>query len=607
MKRKAIQKLVSLSLAGVLAMGLMTGCGDSGNDTGSSESGQESSGGAESSENKSSGSSEESGSQGDAGQENNGSGTGAAANGINLPEIPGGVLKLEVNIPDFNQSSEGTMIQDLWKEKMEAYLGVQLDITWTRTAWVDFRETEKVPLQAGKIVDISTQSIGTGLNEFGEDGTVLNLADYMDYMVYYPQYMAATNGGEDFAKNEDGSMYYFMDGFYNPQNIEGAQSFTAFAYRFDILKDNDLQPAATLDEFTQLCADIKAGIDSGDIDSQYVIMNSTKDYSLYRGFVGIFHTWDVLYYNGSEWVFGPIEDNFREMLKYLNGLYEAGYIDPEFGTAVTDAANVKATTGVAVICPTLWSGSVTSWNTATDNENMEWGLAYLPEGPYGTSWKWGSRQGGKSLSNGMGIYISAETEYPEYAVAMIDYQYSDEMVELLNWGVEGETYVVENGTKSFVDSIMNPAEAEATAATESAKYGLMSSSVCRSGIPFTPIDYDAMLLTSAAAQSWWNANDGYYSGDYWVESSKIGGPDSAAPYDRPPVTYLTPEEQAMRGQLSYGGVCENRVKELGLQFITGEKDIDNDSDWEAYITDVKSQTDEDFDAILETLNSKTVK
>ena len=37
----------------------------------------------------------------------------------------------------------------------------------------------------------------------------------------------------------------------------------------------------------------------------------------------------------------------------------------------------------------------------------------------------------------MGIYISAETEHPEYAVAMIDYQYSDEMVNLMNWGVEG--------------------------------------------------------------------------------------------------------------------------------------------------------------------------
>ena len=78
-------------------------------------------------------------------------------------------------------------------------------------------------------------------------------------------------------------------------------------------------------------------------------MNSTKDYSLYRGFVGIFHTWDVLYYNGSEWVFGPLEDNFREMLKYLNGLYEAGYIDPEFGTADTESATYSGCSVLALI------------------------------------------------------------------------------------------------------------------------------------------------------------------------------------------------------------------------------------------------------------------
>ena len=597
MKRKAINKLISLGLAGILAAGLMTGCGNSDDkpsDTGSSQSGADNQ--------SSAGSEEGSGQEG-----NSGATSGAAANGISLPEIPDGVLKLEVSIPDFNQTSEGTMIQNLWQEKMEAYLGVKLDITWTRTAWNDFRETEKVPLQAGKIVDVSTLSIGPAINEFGEDGVVLNLADYMDYMVYYPEYMADTNGGENFAKNEDGSMYYFMDGSYNMSNIEGAQSFTAFAYRFDVLKDNDLQPATTLDEFTQLCADIKAKIDSGDIDAQYPIMNSTKDYSLYRGFVGIFHTWDVLYYNGSEWVFGPLEENFREMLKYLNGLYEAGYIDPEFGTADTESANGKAATGVAVICPTLWSGSVTGWNDATDVEGMEWGLAYLPEGPYGTSWKWGSKQGGKSLANGMGIYISAKTEHPEYVVAMIDYQYSDEMVEMLNWGVEGETYTVENGKKTFVDSILNPADSTSNASLESGKYGLMASSVCRTGIPFTPIDFEAMLMTTAGSQSWWNAEDGYYVGDFWVESSRLGGPDSVSPYDREPVMYLTPTEQAMRGQLRYGGLCESRVKELALQFITGEKDIDNDADWEAYIADVKSQTDDDFDSILETLNAKTVK
>ena len=50
-----------------------------------------------------------------------------------------------------------------------------------------------------------------------------------------------------------------------------------------------------------------------------------------------------------------------------------------------------------------------------------------------------------------------------------------------------------------------------------------------------------------------------------------------------------------------------RISGLALQFITGENDINDDVAWEDYIDDIKSQTDEDFDEILETLNEKTVK
>ena len=139
-------------------------------------------------------------------------------------------------------------------------------------------------------------------------------------------------------------MYYFMDGFDNTQDIQGAQSFTGFAYRFDVLQANNLTPATTLDEFTTLCASLQGLIDSGASDAQYVMMNSTKDYAFYRGFVGIYHTWDTLYWNGSEWAFGPVEDNFREMLAYLNTLWDAGYIDPEMGTADYNAGTTKAST-----------------------------------------------------------------------------------------------------------------------------------------------------------------------------------------------------------------------------------------------------------------------
>ncbi|MDY3918497.1 MAG: hypothetical protein SOZ59_05765 [Candidatus Limivivens sp.] len=528
----------------------------------------------------------------------------AAGNGIELPELEDGTLKLTVSIPDYQTTSDGTRIQQLWQERMEAYLGCKLDISWTRTPSQDYSNNELVMLQAGDVSDVATVTKGSAVNEYGEDGTLLNLSDYMDYMVYYPEYMADTNGGENFAKNEDGSMYYFMDGFYNPNNIEGAQSFTSFAYRFDILKENGWQPAQTLDEFTQLCADMKAKIDDGSLDLDYVIINNTKDYSLYRGFVGIFHTWDCLYYNDGEWRFGPIEDNFREMLKYLNGLYEAGYIDPEFSTADFNAGTTKATTNVGGICPTLWSGSVSAWNTAATDENMEWGLAYLPsDETYGTAWKWGSRQGGKSLNANMGIYISAETEHPEYVVAMVDYQYSDEMVQLLNWGVEGEDYTVTEEGNEYVDKYAK-AENPATAVAEE---GIMASSVCRTGIPFVPLDFKAMLDVSALPEPWWNAEEGYYEGKYWVESSRNGGEESVSPYDRPPVTYLSAEESTSKAQLGYGGVCETRVKELALQFIVGEQDIEDDSAWESYISDIKSQTDDDFDGILEMLNEKTVK
>ena len=529
----------------------------------------------------------------------------AKDNGINLPELEDGTLHLNVSIREDQQSSDGTMVQQKWQEAMEKYLGCKLDINWTRTPAVDYADNELVVLQSGELPDIATLTKGGAINEYGEDGSVLNIADYADDMVYYPEYMNDTYGGADYARNKDGSMYYFMDGFYNPYNIEGAQSFTSFAYRFDILKKLNLTPATTLDEFTDLCAKLQDAIDDGTIDTKYVIMNSTKDFSIYRGFVGIFHTWDCVYYNDGSWRFGPIEDNFREMLKYLNQLYNAGYIDPEFATADSNAATTKATTNGAVICPTLWSGSASAWNTASTNPDMQWGLAFLPENEnYGTPWKWGSRQGGKSLNSNMGIYISAETEYPEYAVAMIDYQYSDYMVNLINWGVEGETYTVsDDGTKTFSSEILdsdNPA-------TESAKYGLSAACVVRSGIPFNPIDFKAMLDTSSIPEPWWAQDKGYYEGKYWEETSRIGGKDSIAPYDRPPVAYLTAEQAAEKAELSYGGVCESRVKELALDFITGEADINDDEAWNSYVEDIKGQTDEDFDTIIENLNEATIK
>ena len=600
MKRKSAAKVTALTLAAAMSIGLLAGCGDEG--TNVSDSGQDNSTAP------TSGNSEEESQSGGSTSnvDKNDPAATAASNGINLPELD--TLSITVRTANFGTDPEGTMIQQLWQEKMEAYLGCKLDITWdVQPSLSDLQGLENTWLAALDFCDVNTTTIGTSLDEYGEEGEILNIADYMDYMVYYPDYMAGSPGGEELARNQDGSMYYFIDGFYNPNNVTGAQSFASVAYRFDILQEYGWTPATNIEEFSQLCANIQEKIDDGSLDADYVIMDGTYDF--FRGFAGIFHTWECEYYNGSEWVYGPIEDNFREMLRYLNGLWEAGYIDPEYTTTDWNMHLEKATNGKAVICASLWSGSVATFNTAlkdVEGNTMEWGLAYLPDGPDGTAWKWGSRLPGKTLNISnlrMGIFIDADTEHPEYLVAMIDYQYSDQMVELMNWGIEGETYTVVDGEKAYVEDIIN----DDSPALKSAEYGLMASSVCRSGIPYIPIDNDAMTLLSSLPEPWWSAEKGYYEGKYWTETGVIGGLDSLAPASTPPVLYLTADQQAMRAQLNQGGVCYNEALTWIADFIEGSKDIDDDAQWEAYITAIKSKTEQDFDSILEMLNENTVK
>lgn len=526
--------------------------------------------------------------------------TEAAASELAFPELPDNTLSITVNIPNFGTSPEGTTIQQKWQDKMETYLGCKLDITWNITPWLDYRTNEPVLLQSGDIPDVSTYSQGALVNEYGSDGIVLDIAKYKDYLQYYPAFVEDTNGGESYAYNEDGSAYYFMDGFENAENLTGAQSFTAFAYRFDLLQKNNLTPATTLDEFTTLCASIQDLINQGKIDSKYVMTNSDKNYAFYRGFVGIFHTWDTTYWNGTKWAFGPIEDNFREMLKYINTLYKAGYIDPEFATDDGAACTEKAVNGSNVIVPTLWSGMANMWNTQTTMDEMQWGLAYLPKNStYGTPWKWGSKQGGKSLNNNMGIIISADTKYPEWVVRMIDYQYSDEMIEIMNWGVEGETYTVDgSGNHTFTDAILKAEDpAQATA-----NYGIMSSSACRTGIVFNPLTFEAMT-EQLTTEPWWNSTDSYYESKYWIESGKLGGEESVSPYDRPPVLTLSDVDSTAKAELTTN--CELYAKENALKFITGEWDVTDDAKWQEYIDGVKSQVS-DFDGTLAMLLEKSV-
>ena len=76
--------------------------------------------------------------------------------GLTFPELPDNTLKLTVSTANFGTDQLPTKMQKLWQEKMEAYLGCKLDITWQVQPWNDFRSNESVALAAGDLADIST-------------------------------------------------------------------------------------------------------------------------------------------------------------------------------------------------------------------------------------------------------------------------------------------------------------------------------------------------------------------------------------------------------------------------------------------------------------------
>ena len=517
--------------------------------------------------------------------------------GLYYPDLPNNELHITVNSANFGTDQLGTRMMALWEEKMEEYLGIDIVIdSYSNIPLSDFRSNEAVNLAANELADINTYSQSELVNEYGAEGIVLDINKYSDYLVYYPEFVAGCVGGQEGINNADGSSYVFWDGYDNDVDMAGAQSFTAFAYRFDVLKANDLEPATTWDEFKDLCAELKALIDDGTVEADYV-MSGTKGYAFYRGMVGIFHTWDTTYWNGEEWSFGPIEDNFRALIKDLNEFWELGYIDPEYQT--DDSMDAKAENGSVLLTPTLWAGYPQIWNAAAE-EGIEWGLAYLPTNEeYGTAWKWGSKLTGKNLgtTRTMGIIISAATEYPEWVVSLVDYQYSEDIYLMLNWGEEGiDYYVDEEGMRQYTDKYMAlPANERAQALADE---GIMSSASARTGIPFVPQIFSTIAAYSAS-EPWWSAEKGYYEGHYWYESAKIGGPDSVSPYDRAPILNLSEADSKAKSEMTTA--CEKYAKTEVLKFIQGEYDIDDDAAWESYVAGVKSQWS-DFDELFERMN-----
>ena len=309
------------------------------------------------------------------------------------------------------------------------------------------------------VKDIPDITYFTGYNasytNYGDDGAYINLFEYMDYMpnvkAFYEEYK--DSGIFDKYIVRDGVMYAL------PVLITGSAANYVYLYREDIFAENDLTWPTNQAEFEATLRTLKAKYP----DSYPFIMRN-----LTGGMAGA-TSWSYLWgtpvvsYSSYSTLFtlcddgtyklGWIDEGMKEMAQYMQKLTKEGLMHPSsFGI---DANGWTAAIGAGDSFITFDKvDRIPQLNAAGRGMKADFNMvagAPFNMGTYASKTDVVST----SFSNPTtgAIHLIGDNDNKANTIAYIDWLYSQEGVELTNWGVKGESYDVDaNGDKYFIDS-----------------------------------------------------------------------------------------------------------------------------------------------------------
>ena len=302
-----------------------------------------------------------------------------------------------------------------------------------------------------------------------------------------------------------------------------------------------------------------------------------------------YHTASNRYYDGTEFKYGPLSDDYKQALQYLNKIYTEGLISPDYFTYTTDMGNADLESGTACILPSAWEGYPGAW--ADERPEDEWVAVPLPTSDAYPDEAWQFEREFTSeyeFNPRYSMVISAQSPIADELVKFVDAQYDEDVINLLNWGIEGETYEMKDGKKSLI-----------VTKDQYAEYGMPVSGSMRSGIFPQPQDMDLWRIEiSEPAPIYWN---GEIVTDKLVAfSSSVMNESNTTPRDGQPNPSISADESS-----EYANIMtpvETYEKEQKVKFIKGDRSFD---EWDSYIEEINKMGD--IQAAMDIYNSKISK
>ena len=432
------------------------------------------------------------------------------------------------------------------------HLAEKLNIEWDLIVvpGSDYMSKLQVTLASGDLPDLmryGSRDWPTRVNTWGEEGFFLDfaprLADMPNLMKnFYAKW-------PDLLKNsltDNGQLFYI-----GRLKTTTADNFsTAFSYRKDILDQHGLQPPETFDEMHATLTKLKQ------------IYPETAPFSVSRGLSYMLTVFDSLFETGRDvyfdfwgspgYKFGPIEDNYRNLLEYFHRLYEEGLLNPENVATVSSRAPyqklaVNNQIFLGVNSSYMSTENITKGGQA-ENDNPEFNWFYGPFPSYDSP---GRIDSYLAVDSG-GKLANAKTEHGDKIAAVLDYMATPEYTIVQVWGNEGETFVY--------DSAGNPQYTEAYQPTQ-AKWDRGLEADVTAILGYQPGMQELGAPISAEMQL-----------EYYDNAEGIG----AALPQTPAISFTEEEGDALRELAA----LDTYVEEMAFKFITGDAGF---GEWDAYV------------------------
>jgi putative aldouronate transport system substrate-binding protein len=446
---------------------------------------------------------------------------------------------------DISQPSDASMFA-----AMEEITGVKLEIIAVSTE----TDSDDFMLRAasGDLTDLvqkgASHYTGGGAKAI-EDEVLMDLLPLLDeYSVNYWNIMNSDPNIYKNVVNDEGQVPaligMYTDYYYTDQG---------FWIRQDLLDAVGKETPTTVDELDDVLAAFK---DYGMTDGLVVLSEGNCDLLSTAYGAGNYMDGDQVVYNG-------LSDNYKDYLKKLNEYYTKGYINVDFVTY-----NTSDTKPPEDIVYNDMAGifnedvaSIAGYYLSAPNPDFE--LKALGQIKLTEDQVLDTGFVGVKAADKYSVSISTNCSDPELAIKYMDYLFSDDGFLLCNYGIEGETYTVENGEYQFTDLILNN--------PSGFDWQLCQSLYINPGIPcLTDLSIQEMTYNDAQKEAV----------DIWVAA--YDSSDATMPNTQW-LSYTTEESQTVADLQTD---IETYQEEMRLKFITGQADID--AMWDEYCTTLEN-------------------